>query len=188
MNRAFPAVGLLALLGLALTGAGCGNTASQAAQQNPATLATADQAAVRTAAVAVLEDLNFQVQTPSLSPQEIDTLPLLSAYPLEFWRKDVRTAADRAETAVHTVRRTVKVLLDSGRGQTTVEVIVHRERLSIPNAVNATSAIEAYSVFANSRSYQESAEQHWGRGETWMDCGRDPALEQYILEQLVRRL
>jgi hypothetical protein len=188
MNRAFATVGTLMLLSLALMTAGCSHAASQAAQQNPASLTTADQAAVRTAAVAVLEDLNFQVQTPSPSPQEIETLPLVSAYPLEFWRKDVRTSADRAESAIHTMRRTVKVLLDSGRGQTTVEVIVHRERLSLPDAVNAKSAVEAYAVFADSRTYQEVAEQHWGRGEAWMDCGRDPALEQYILEQLVRRL
>lgn len=178
----------LALLGLAAVAAGCGGAAGENVAENPARLAAADPAAVRTAVTKVLEDMYFEVQMPLASPQRIDTLPLVSAYPLEFWRKDTRTAADKYETALHTVRRTVTVLLGGGQGETSVEVIVRRERLSMPQALDAKTANEAYTVFSSSRRSQEIFEEHWGRGATWVDYGRDPALERYILCEVRRRL
>jgi hypothetical protein len=179
---------LLGLFAATFAATGCNGAARQGPAENPARLATADQEAVRKAVTATLEDLYFDVQTPQVTPQRIDTLPLVSAYPLEFWRKDVRSGEGQAESALHTMRRTVTVQLAEAQGQTSVEVIVRKERLSLPQGIGARTVNESYTVFSSSRKALDNFDRHWGRGETWVDYGRDPALEQYILTEVARRL
>jgi hypothetical protein len=179
--------GLVVALALA---AGC---ARDQVVDNPLRVTAGDRAAVRSAARGVLEDLRFEVEQPPRAPGRLDTLPLVSAYPAEFWRRDVRTGRDRADSALNTVRRTVTVHLrpaegaPAGDGGTLVEVVVRKERPVLRQALDARSASESYSVFRSRRNMLEDFEEHWGRGLQWTDEGRDPALEAYILSQLSRR-
>ena len=181
-----------ALVALAAAPWGCSYWS--AAPENPMQLAAADPETVREAITETLEDAYFEVERPQRSPDRIDTLPLVSAYPAEFWRKDTRTAYDRTESALHTVRRTVTVLMapgassESGEGTMQVEVRVLKERLALPEGLDARSANEAYSTFSHQRKALDEFEKHWGRGLEWMDHGRDPAMEQYLLTQIRRRL
>ncbi len=96
---------------LTLTVALCGCGKPQPALDNPMPLAATDDNAVRANIKDVLQTMFFEVEQPPRTPERIDTYPLVSAYFLEFWRPDVRTAADRHEAAIHTVRRTVTVFL-----------------------------------------------------------------------------
>jgi hypothetical protein len=65
---------------------------------------------------------------------------------------------------------------------------VRRERISLSDGLEASSAAEAYSVFSEQRGLLEDFEEHWGRGLTWVDYGRDPALEKLILQRIRDRL
>lgn len=188
--RACAAVGAV---WLALVASGCAQPAAEV--ENPLGLAAADRQAVRKATIDVLEEMYFEVERPPRSPGRVNTLPMVSAYPGEFWRPDTRTSRDKVESALHTVRRTVTVALGDGAGGAasggqgvTVAVEVRKERLSLPGSMDATSANEAYGVFSGSRKALGSYEEHWGRGQTWTDLGRDTALEQYILSEIRKKL
>jgi len=182
---------LIVVLSLVLPAAvtGCSQTT---VTENPLRVAVTDDAMVRAVATDVLEAMYFDVERPPRSPDRLDTLPLVSAYPAEFWRPDTRTAYDRVETALHTVRRTVVIHLrpdasgpDKGM---LIEAVVTKERLSLPEPLDATTVNEAYGVFSSRRTALETYESHWGQGTTWMDYGRDPELEYYILTRIRNRL
>lgn len=174
----------------ALAGAGCAR--EPAPPQNPARLPSAEPEQVRQAAREVLRDLYFEVEHPPRAAERIDTLPMTSAYPLEVWRNDVRTAQGWVETALHTVRRTASVIVQpeasAGGAPVTVEVVVRRERPVLPEGLDATTVNEAYHIFVTQQEALERFEQQWGRGITWVDYGRDPELEGYILNRLAERL
>jgi hypothetical protein len=193
------------LAAMAVTVAGC--TPPPPAQEPVSQILDAkDPQAVHTAAVNVLASLNFDVERPPRSPDRVDTRPMVSAYPGEFWRKDIQTRYDRTESALHTVRRTVTVHINAPRadsageigkrsvgslgspGKVTVRIVVRKERLHLSEAPRATTVSESYSVFSNKKRALKNFEDHWGEGTEWEDLGRDPALEQYILAQLQQRL
>lgn len=162
--------------------------------------------AVHAAVVEVLTALNFDVERPPRSPDRVDTRPLVSAYPGEFWRKDIQSATDRVEAALHTMRRTVTVYIKAPRddgvdkagqspeaspgspGKVIVRIVARKERLHLKKTLHATTVSESYSVFSNQKRALSNFEDHWGEGMEWEELGRDPALEQYILAQLQQRL
>jgi len=178
---------LSAVLAAALTG--CSRTS---VTENPMRLPITDDAMVRAVATDVLEAMYFEVERPPRSLDRLDTLPLVSAYPVEFWRPDTRTSYDRTESALHTVRRTVVIHLRpdasaSDKGML-IEAVVTKERPSLREPLDATTVNEAYSVFSSQRKALETYEKHWGQGMEWVDYGRDGDLERYILTRIRNRL
>jgi hypothetical protein len=173
---------------------------------NPIIVASHDRLLIRQQITEMLEDMFFEVERPPRDPERIDTLPLVSAHPTEFWRPDVRTLEDKVESSLHTVRRTVTIFLrDPAQGEASpsapvaapaapansglsIEVIVRKERLAIAGALNATSAGDMYSVYSGRIRALEDYEAHYGVGETWVDHGRDAALEQYLLKHILKRI
>jgi hypothetical protein len=188
----------LSVLLAATVAAGCGQAA--APLENPMRLAVTDRNFLRRGIDDVLQGMFFEVEMPPRSEERIDTAPLVSAYPFEFWRPDARTEYDRIETALHTVRRTVTVTMKpaesaagskappgaSGAG-TLVEVVVRKERVDLPTGPNATTVAESYGVFESRVKALDRFEQRWGADVRWIDHGRDPDLEQYILSRIRER-
>ncbi|MBN2583913.1 MAG: hypothetical protein JXL80_12670 [Planctomycetes bacterium] len=197
----------LVLVTVAAATAACGGCGQQAELSNPTLVATHDRLVVRERVTDMLEDMFFEVERPPRDQGRIDTLPLVSAHPTEFWRPDVRTCEDKAETSLHTVRRTVTVFLHepgeteassasadaaaampaAGSGLS-IEVIVRKERLAVAGSIDATSAGDMYSVYRGRVRAIEDYEKDYGVGETWVDYGRDAVLEQYILQRILKRI
>jgi len=166
--------------------------AREAVTENPMRLSVTDRDMVRGITRDVLEAMHFEVEMPPRSPDRLNTLPLVSAYPAEFWRTDTRTSYDRAESALHTVRRTVVVHLKpddsaSDKGML-VQVVATKQRPVMRQGLNAKTVNESYSVFRTRRKALDNFEEHWGQGLQWVDYGRDPGLEQYILTRIRNRL
>lgn len=153
----------------------------------------------------LLEAMFFEVERPPRSAERIDTVPLTSSHFTEFWRPDVRTHQDRVESALHTMQRTVTVYMrkavgspDEERspaagasespGGLAIEVVVRKERLSMPTGIDATGVSEMYSVFSGRVKTLEDYEERYGVGTRWVDYGRDEALEQYVLKRILNRL
>ena len=198
-QTAFPWV---AVACLACAAAGCGR--SSARLDNPMTISTTDQMLVRYEVTDLLEAMFFEVERPPQSADRIDTVPLTSSHFTEFWRPDVRTHEGRAESALHTVQRTVTVYMRKASGSPeeekspaaasespgglAIEVVVRKERLSMPTGIDATGVSEMYSVFSGRVKTLEDYEQKYGVGTRWVDYGRDEVLEQYVLKRILKRL
>ena len=100
----------LPLLLLALFLPGCAQPKSAETIPNPMPTTVTDRDLLRRNIDDILQQMNFEVETPPRSPDRIDTLPLVDAYPLEFWRADGTTRDDVVENAFFTVRRTVTII------------------------------------------------------------------------------
>lgn len=176
---------LTVLAVLALASPGC---VQPTLSENPAQVAVTDLDLVRKTVADVLVNMDFEVEVPPRTPERIDTAPLVSAYPAEFWRKDTPTDYDRTESTLHTVRRTVTVHMRPAETRTEIEVEVRKERPSLPEGLDAKTANESYTVFRRERRALEAFEEHYGKGLTWQDYGRDSVLEREILTEILSRL
>jgi hypothetical protein len=78
---------------------------------NPMLLPITDRDLVRHNINDVLEIMFFEIERPPRAPDRVDTYPMVAAYFLEFWRHDVTTSYDRAESALHTMRWTVTIYM-----------------------------------------------------------------------------
>lgn len=136
----------------------------------------------------VLRRNRFRLDRVDRAAGIITTLPTTSQHFTEFWRRDVRTFHDLVESSVNPIRRWVEVRLtgdDEGRW-TGVDVVVHKERLSSPDRqFNSTAAAFAY--FGTSLPSTTGDEQVLPSQDQWLDRGRDPALESYLISEICRR-
>lgn len=115
----------------------------------------------------------------------ITTLPENSQHFFEFWRKDVDTKRDRMEATINPMRRWVEVTLSdtpesAGTGLT---VVVHKERLSAPDRQFNTSGA-VYQFFGNTLPATTGSPTVTADDESWIDQGRDPAMEAYLLDRI----
>lgn len=119
----------------------------------------------------------------------ITTMPVVSQHFLEFWRHDVDTQADLWESTLNPIRRWVEVVVKrDGRGAwQALDVIVHKERFSAPDRqFNSTGA--AYQFFGSNLPSTTGAERVMPEDERWLDLGRDPAMEAYLLAKILDRV
>ncbi len=118
----------------------------------------------------------------------ITTMPVSSQHFLEFWRHDVATREDLWESTLNPIRRWVEVAVnrDDAGAWAALEVIVHKERFSAPDRqFNSTGA--AYQFFGNNLPSTTGAERITSEDERWLDLGRDPAMEAYLLAKILER-
>ena len=106
---------------------------------------------------------------------------------MEFWRHDVDTPYDLAESSLHTIRRTAVVRVTKagdGEGEYLVEVTVNKERFNTPERQvnNAAGAFQMYSTLlpdTRGRKVKETTPTRW------MPMGRDGAMEQRLLDKIL---
>jgi hypothetical protein len=118
----------------------------------------------------------------------VTTQPELSQNLFEVWRHDVDTWPDLLEATLNSIRRRVEVTItrDDNAVWSHVEVVVHKERLSSPdNQFNSTG--EVYRYFGNTLPSTTGMGHVTTVQDTWVDIGRDPAMEEYLLLAILRR-
>ncbi len=118
----------------------------------------------------------------------ITTLPEISQSLLEFWRHDVDTMPDLWEATLNPLRRWVEVSVRRGDDNAWNElaVMVHKERLSSPDRqFNSTGA--AYQYFGDSLPSTTGMVRVTPEDDVWLDLGRDPAMEEYLLRAILER-
>jgi hypothetical protein len=69
----------------------------------------------------------------------------------------------------------------------TIEVVVKKERVDTNTPFTASDISEFYSIFRVQTDTLDSYENKWSGKVRWIDYGRDPALEQYILHKIRAR-
>jgi len=69
----------------------------------------------------------------------------------------------------------------------TIEVVVKKERVDTGVPLTASDISEFYSIFRAQTDTLDSYDEKWSGKIRWIDYGRDPALEQYILHKIRAR-
>ncbi len=118
----------------------------------------------------------------------ITTMPIASQHFFEFWRHDVATAPDFWDATINPIRRRVELKVtwgDEGT-RTRFSAVVRKERLSSPDRqFNRTGAV--YQYFGNRLPSTTGLERVTGEQDEWLDLGRDPAMEDYLLRAILER-
>jgi hypothetical protein len=118
----------------------------------------------------------------------ITTRPELSKHYFEFWRKDVATRHDAWEATLNPIRRWAKVSITpaSSGENVKVTVVVYKQRLSAPDRqFNSSGA--AYQFFGDDLPSTTGAPSVTEEDERWIDRGRDHAMENVLLQEILRR-
>ena len=118
----------------------------------------------------------------------VTTMPETSQQFFEFWRHDVDTREDLWESTLNLIRRRVHVSLDrAGDGQTAqLGVAVYKERLSSPDRqFNSTGS--AFRFFGERLPSTTGAAKVTVADDRWLELGRDPAMEDYLLRSILER-
>jgi len=130
----------------------------------------------------------FQIDRVDRAAGIVTTLPEASQHFFEFWRHDVDTQRDAWEATLNPMRRRVEVSLTrEGDGPwTQLAVVVHKERLtSHDRQFNSSGA--AYQYFGESLPSTTGKSQVGAKDDRWLDCGRDSAMEDYLLREILKR-
>jgi hypothetical protein len=150
---------------------------------NPLIVPSNDFEAIWRETVAALDEY-FDIRTEDRLARRIVTDPMVAATLLEPWRGDTVGLDDRVEATLQTMRRFAKVQINPvpGRGYAVkVEVFKELEDLSKPDRQSAGRA-----VFNNDFPINRTREIV---GPVpiplqWIPRGRDPKLEQVILNRI----
>lgn len=135
-----------------------------------------------------LRDNPFKLDRVDRRAGVITTLPEPSQHFFEVWRHDVDTWPDLWESTLNPIQRWVEVAVARGEDGTwsQVEVVVHKDRLSSPDRqFNSTGA--AYQYFGDRLPSTTGLERVTAEHDTWLDIGRDPAMEEYLLRAILVR-
>lgn len=144
--------------------------------------------ALWTAALDTLRAQGLRLDRVDRRAGVITTLPESSQHFFEFWRHDVDTAPDFWEATVNPLRRRVDVNIVRGENGrwTKLAVIVSKQRFSSPDRqFNRTG--EAYQYFGNRLPSTTGLARVTSEHDEWLDLGRDPAMEEYLLRAILRR-
>lgn len=118
----------------------------------------------------------------------VTTMPETSQQFFEFWRHDVNSREDLWESTLNLIRRRVHVnLVRSEDGQSReLGVAVYKERFSSPDRqFNSTGA--AYQLFGERLPSTTGQEKVTSADDRWLELGRDPAMEDYLLRAIFER-
>ena len=141
------------------------------------------------AAQETLRRHRFQLDRVDRREGVITTLPVTSQHIFEFWRHDVATWSDLCESTLNPIRRSAEVTLGHGDDESSwnqLAVVVRKERLSSPDRqFNSTGAAQQY--FGDSLPSTTGIVRVTAEHETWLDMGRDPAMEQHLLNKILER-
>jgi hypothetical protein len=170
------------MLAAVLAAGGCA-TVSEGRFANPSVFTDTDAATVEKVAGRVLMGLRFEPVVPAKSKGLIETKPLTGASWFEFWRKDTIGRAQVAESSLHTVRRRATVSISPKNGGSQVFVKVIKERASAPGSM-PTSFGYTFSMHDDEQSNLVRQDALEETRYEWVRMGRDPLLEQHILERI----
>jgi len=175
------------VLAAMLVAAGC-TSVNHGRFANPSTFTDTDAETAEAVATRILRQLRFEPIIPQKSKGHIETGPVTGASWFEFWRQDTLGRRQVAESSLHTVRRRATVSISpSDGGGSKVFVRVIKERVSAPDAT-ADSFGSTFSVHEVEESDLMRRDALEETDYTWLPLGRDPLLEQDILQRIHRAL
>jgi hypothetical protein len=161
---------------------------------NPAFLATGNHECVWENVVDVVDDY-FPIEREEpvrlvgnvLTEGRLDTFPNVGSTIFEPWRQDSVTAYDKLESTLQSIRRHAVVRVIPADQGFWVEVAVFKE---LEDVVGANPSTPGGAVFPHHASLTRVVgpvdQQEINAG--WIPQGRDAALEQRILEQVMARM
>ena len=136
-------------------------------------------------AIDVLHEYQFEIDRENRLAKVIRTAPKVGASIFEPWHKDAVGFDSRLEGTLQSVRRIVEVSMqldDQGRGYV-VSVAAYKELEDLPGiAANSPGA----ATFAESQPLTRDLDPVVGQSTPsgWIPAGRDPLLEQSLLNRL----
>ena len=161
--------------------------------ENPVLVPVADPECVWENLVDVVDDY-FQIERESpvrrvgnvLTEGRLDTFPAVGSTLFEPWRRDSAGPYEKLESTLQSIRRRAVVRVAPGQGGYWVDVAVFKE---LEDAARPAYATAGDATFRNDASLVRVAnpvgEQEVHEG--WIPQGRDAALEQRILKQILSR-
>lgn len=159
--------------------------APQGTLSNPLFVASTNEELVWERAIDVLHQYHFEIARENRLSRVIETNPRTASGLLEPWHPDSVGFANRLEGSLQSVRRIARLTLaprEDRRGYY-VTVEVFREREDLPGvAANSPGA----ATFQESIPLERDLDPVVGQttSSTWIRDGRDPALEQALLQSL----
>lgn len=116
----------------------------------------------------------------------LTTEPLVSAYPLEVWRSELRDTGSVLESGVSTVRRRVHFEIESGdEFVLTPRVVVEKRSLG---ERRISTAVDYRRVLGGGEERGYRADEDAGLNNTyWYAVGRDEALERSLANRIASR-
>ncbi len=182
----------LAIVGLSAA-AGCTSTPTRSATTQPSgvSVVATDFDRLLDATDDVSRDLLFKPAVRDYRSGIYRTEPMISAQWFEFWRADVQTGADAAESSLSKTRRTLTVRIEkdsAGKFIAKPEVLVERYSLAERRLTTAAGYRSIYR-----ERYRPTGNSLSDAGITapdayWYSVGNDPELERYVAEKIEARL
>ena len=174
-------------------------------------IAAAEYGRMYQGALEVLRDRHLQVAEADYRFGHITSVPLVSPTIAEPWRRSLGTTGQTLQSTLNSQRRVVSITIeplgdaDGDQAQPTAEpetpaaegaaairaeyrliVEVTLEQLQVPRRY-LTGSTSGGKVFGTLEEVPTEWAQRGITGSYWSPVGRDPHLEQQLLEQIVRR-
>jgi hypothetical protein len=116
----------------------------------------------------------------------IDTWPKPGATALEPWHRDSAGGYERLESTLQSIRRFARIRVMPDQSGAWVEVVVFKELEAVAEPVRSSAGAATFrSDTSLSRVVNPVGAQEMHEG--WIPLGRDPALEQRMLTDLLAR-
>ena len=169
--------------------AGCSNQQVAVATPEPLSVAGANKTRVMSVAEDVLTQMRFTVEKADTEKGYIRTRPLRGGQLFEIWRKDNASAAQLAESSIHSIQRTVELNITESNAGVQVKCDVGVRRLSLPENDHVAQSRAANMFTASSTALQRlTVNEEQAQQMEWIELGPDPALETRILQLIQRRI
>jgi len=143
------------------------------------------------ACLASLEDHSFEVDRRDRRFGLIVSEPVVGKQFFEFWRKDTANSNHLLNSSLHTIRRVVTIrIAKQGPTEFQVDVEAQAQRISVPGT-QLNSTAEAFELMRSQGVPASPRRSDYlrPRGDrTWIDIGREQALEQAIMRDIAGRL
>ncbi len=139
------------------------------------------------AATDELRDSRFRLDRVDQRAGVITTYPEGSQHFFECWRHDVDTTHDFWEATINPIRRWTKISIKrNAQSVSNIEIEVRKERFSAPDRQFSASGA-SYNYFSYDLPATTGEESIDVKDERWIDVGRDPAMEHYLLTKILHR-
>jgi hypothetical protein len=151
----------------------------------------ADFAALWTACRLAAEADGFTIDRRDYREGLLTTQPLQSKQFYEFWRGDVRTAHDLAQSSLGMMRRTARFSIErlpDGTYQATPKVLVERDTLLQRRITSVDQYQNAFAVQQQDVVRESEKAGTDVAAEYWYSVGRDTALEHQLADAVRDRL
>ncbi|NQT15599.1 MAG: hypothetical protein HQ582_22775 [Planctomycetes bacterium] len=161
---------------------------------NPAMVCAADPEVVWETVADVVDDyFTIREEEPVRLAEDVliegrlDTFPTVGSTLFEPWRGDSVGPYDKLESTLQSMRRYATVRVIPAQGGYLVDVAVFKELEDLAQPVHASAGAATFRYDTSlTRVVNPVGEQ--GTGAGWIDKGRDRALEQRIIGEVLARI